>query len=331
MNQSVLEKFPLGFQWQTLDPFLFCVHHVDLYPKANGKFGPLASLEGRNIGQDFEGIQGWRMYHGTKTPGFPVHPHRGFETVTIVREGLVDHADSAGASGRYSSGDVQWMTAGSGLQHSEMFPLMNTDSENRTELFQIWINLPAKNKMVSPDFKMLWKEKIPKLSLNENKVNLEIISGSYSNTDSLEPPKNSWAFTKDNEVCIWLIHMDKESNFILPKSKGFTNRILYIYEGEIKIENHEYSTKTGLLLNHEFDIEIISSEKTKLLFLQGKPINEPVVQYGPFVMNTKEEIQKAFYDYQTTNFGGWNWQSTEPVHQLENRFAIYPNGKKDIP
>ena len=138
----------LGFQWETNNPFLFCVHHLDHYPKGSEELGPAASLAGRDLGQDFTIKDGWRMYHGTKIPGFPVHPHRGFETVTVVLNGYVDHADSMGAAGRYGNGDVQWMTAGGGMQHAEMFPLLKTDAENPLELFQIWLNLPAKSKFV---------------------------------------------------------------------------------------------------------------------------------------------------------------------------------------
>jgi redox-sensitive bicupin YhaK (pirin superfamily) len=98
MDDAVLTSKPLGFPWQPQDPFLFCVYHDDRYPAGNGKMGPAASLEGRNIGQDFEGKDGWRMYHGETVPGFPPHPHRGFETVTIVRKGLIDHSDSLGAA-----------------------------------------------------------------------------------------------------------------------------------------------------------------------------------------------------------------------------------------
>jgi len=119
---------PLGFMWETSDPFLFCAHHKDAFPEGNENMGPAASLAGRNLGQDFTLKDGWRMYHGHQVPGFPEHPHRGFETVTIVLEGWVDHFDSAGASGRYGDGDVQWMTAGSGLQHAEMFPLVSSCS-----------------------------------------------------------------------------------------------------------------------------------------------------------------------------------------------------------
>jgi hypothetical protein len=129
MEKSPIKNIkPLGFQWETLDPFLFCVHHEDKFPKGNEKMGPDKSyLNERHIGDDFIIKDGFRMYHGKVVPGFPGHPHRGFETITVVRQGIVDHADSTGASGRYGNGDVQWMTAGKGVQHSEMFPLIKKE------------------------------------------------------------------------------------------------------------------------------------------------------------------------------------------------------------
>lgn len=110
-KHPILKVKPLGFQWETADPFLFCVHHDDRFPRGNDHMGPDASLDGRHIGQDFVIKDGWRMYHGERVPGFPYHPHRGFETITVVRKGMVDHADSMGAAGRYGDGDMQWMTA----------------------------------------------------------------------------------------------------------------------------------------------------------------------------------------------------------------------------
>ena len=141
---AILSVTPLGFPWRTHDPFLFCVHHDDHYPAGNEQLGPAASLAGRNLGQDFEGNDGWRMYHGEVVPGFPQHPHRGFETVTVVRRGLLDHSDSLGATARYGGGDVQWLTAGGGILHAEMFPLLERAQPNPLELFQIWLNLPAR-------------------------------------------------------------------------------------------------------------------------------------------------------------------------------------------
>ena len=159
---SILEAFRLGSPpWPTIDPFLFCVHHNDQYPAGNDDMSPKASLYGRNIGSDFSGKDGWSMYHGDSVPGFPRHPHRGFETVTVARQGYIDHSDSLGATARFGNGDCQWMTAGAGVVHCEMFPLVNKDKGNPTELFQIWLNLPQKEKMVPAYFTMLWKESIP--------------------------------------------------------------------------------------------------------------------------------------------------------------------------
>jgi redox-sensitive bicupin YhaK (pirin superfamily) len=135
-REVVLDRKPLGFPWETPDPFLFCAYHLDLYPAGNEDFGPKASLEGREIGSDFAGKDGWRMYHGDVVPGFPQHPHRGFETVTLVRRGLIDHSDSLGAAARFGEGDVQWVTAGRGIVHSEMFPLLKQHAANPVELFQ---------------------------------------------------------------------------------------------------------------------------------------------------------------------------------------------------
>ncbi len=167
MTDDVLSAKPLGFPWETSDPFLFCVHHNDAYPAANERLGPAASLAGRQLGQDFEGKDGWRMYHGSVVPGFPQHPHRGFETVTIMRHGYIDHSDSLGATARFGPGDVQWLTAGRGIVHAEMFPLLNREGPNPLELFQIWLNLPGADKFVEPHFAMLWSQDIPRHTMRD--------------------------------------------------------------------------------------------------------------------------------------------------------------------
>ena len=149
--------------WPTIDPFPFCVHHIDDYPAGDSQFGPVASLSGRDLGQDFSGRDGWSMYHGQVVPGFPRHPHRGFETVTITRRGFIDHADSLGVAARYGEGDVRWMTAGAGIVHSEMFPLLHGDRPDPAELFQVWLNLPRADKFVDPYFTMLWNPDISRI------------------------------------------------------------------------------------------------------------------------------------------------------------------------
>lgn len=299
--------------------------------------GPVGSLEGRQIGSDFHLKDGWRMYHGRTVPGFPGHPHRGFETITVVRKGLVDHADSLGASGRYGDGDVQWMTAGKGIQHSEMFPLLREDSDNPMELFQIWLNLPAKNKMVEPHYKMLWSEEIPHKLLrdaNGKGIEIEIIAGSLFDESAQSPPPNSWAADADHHVGVYNCMLEAGARFTLPATAAGVNRTLYVYEGKsVQI------VETAIPEYHAVDVapnaalEIVNSgnDAAKILILQGKPIGEPVVQHGPFVMNTREEIQQAFNDYHATQFGGWPWPRYDQVHDRSlGRFAAHADGSKEV-
>ncbi|MCJ7466642.1 MAG: pirin family protein [Maribacter sp.] len=328
MHSAIQHIFPLGFPWQTQDPFLFCAYHLDHYPKGNEDMGPAASLAGHNLGNDFTGIDGWRMYHGQTIPGFPYHPHRGFETVTIANKGYCDHSDSLGAAGRFGEGDVQWMTAGRGVQHCEMFPLLRTDSENSLELFQIWLNLPKKDKFVDPHFTMLWHEDIPVINTQDSKV--KVISGNYKGTQAPPSAPDSWAADPGNEVAIWMLHINANTAYTLPKANTKVNRTLYFYEGsEIQIGDTRVLSNSGIHLRALEEVTIlVGHQPASILLLQGKPIGEPVVQHGPFVMNTQDEIQKAMQEYRLTQFGGWPWPYPDNVHPREKgRFAKYPDGK----
>jgi redox-sensitive bicupin YhaK (pirin superfamily) len=333
MKNNIIKINKLSSQWGTSDPFLFLAHHKDAYPKGNNEMGPDASLKGRNIGSDFQGIDGWNMYHGDVIPGFPQHPHRGFETVTIVLKGYVDHADSAGATGRYGDGDVQWLTAGKGCNHTEMFPLVNIEKDNPLELFQIWMNLPKKDKFVEPHYKMLWAEDIPVIQSkdgNGKTSTIRLIFGSYNGIKSLDSSPNSWAGKKDNHVRICLIRMEPEASIELPKVSSTLNRTVYFYEGDkINIQGTSIENYHSVKLAGDEIIEIKNGSKEScLLLLEGEPIGEPVVSYGPFVMNSDKEIMDAFADYRSTGFGGWPWDRDDFVHPREKgRFAKYPDGK----
>lgn len=334
-NDSIISIQSLGFLYPVGDPFLFCAHHLDNYPAGNEEMGPSVSLKGRNIGQDFTIKDGWRMYHGKTIPGFPVHPHRGFETVTIVMKGFVDHSDSHGQAGRYGNGDVQWMTAGSGLQHSEMFPLLSEKEENPLELFQVWINLPKERKFAEPHFKMLWSEDIPVKKIKDKNgkyIIANIIAGKLEDAAALAPAPDSRAAEQENEVAIWTIKMEPGAEWTLPAASEEAERTLYFYRGEsIEIEGKSVETYNAIKLKSEKKPLIKNGKSDSfLLLLQGKPINEPVVQYGPFVMNTQEEIQQAFSDYRKTEFGGWSWERPDNVHPRESgRFARYKDGREE--
>jgi hypothetical protein len=329
----IIDIKPLGFQWETADPFLFCVHHEDAVPKGNEVMGPTTSMQGRHMGDDFIIKDGFRMYHGKTVPGFPGHPHRGFETITVVRKGIVDHADSMGAAGRYGDGDVQWMTAGRGVQHSEMFPLIHQDKANPMELFQIWLNLPKRNKMVAPHFTMLWRESIHEhvhKDMAGKKTSVEVIAGKLGKVVAPAPPPNSWAADASNEVAVWNMKMEAHAHFTLPKASDGINRTLYFYEGDVlQVADKSIKPYHAIVVHANQELSIKSGDlPSSILVLQGKPINEPVMQYGPFVMNTKEEINQAFDDYHKTQFGGWPWPKYDQVHgRNRSRFAKHADGK----
>lgn len=335
----VLQSQPLGPLWPTLDPFLFCAHHDDAYPAGNGAMGVQAvALEGRQMGSDFSRKDGFSMYHGEHVPGFPGHPHRGFETVTLVRKGLIDHADSLGAAARFGGGDVQWVTAGAGIMHSEMFPLLNTDAPNPLELFQIWLNLPARHKMVQPHFTMLWNERIPRLEHADAaglRTTVTVVAGALDGAGApLPPPPESWAAQADADVAIWTLRMEPGAHWTLPSARGQgTRRMLYWFVGEgLSIAGEPQGGHAALEVVADRALELVNTggNTVECLLLQGRPIGEPVVQYGPFVMNTQQEIMQAMQDFRRTQFGGWPWDASDPVHgSAPRRFARHPGSAQD--
>jgi redox-sensitive bicupin YhaK (pirin superfamily) len=315
----IRKQFLLNGPWPTQSPFLFCVYHQDNYPKGNGNLG-VPNHNNPNPGSDFDPNQPFRMYHGQSVPGFPAHPHRGFETITIVNKGFVDHADSHGNAARYGKGDVQWMSAGSGLQHSEMFPLIYENQNNTFELFQIWLNLPAKSKSTPPGFKIFWNDEIPVLYPNGNEaVSVRLIAGNFDDTSALQPLEHSWAGDAANHVLIIEIYIAPGHQITIPKTDAMANRTLYFFEGEsANLNDVTIQSSRGFEIAPDQQL-VLKAQNTnaRFLLLQGIPINEPVVAHGPFVMNTAQEIYQTFEDYQRNYFGGWQWESQEPTHGHE--------------
>jgi hypothetical protein len=326
-----------GMHWKTTDPFLFCAHHVDEYPEGNADLGPDASLAGRHLGRDFEGKDNWRMYHGKQVPGFPRHPHRGFETVTVVRSGMLDHSDSMGATARYGGGDVQWLTAGGGIQHAEMFPLLRSDAPNPLELFQIWLNLPASDKMVDPHFKMLWREQIPRITEKDASgriVQLNLAAGAFRGAGPPAPPPNSWASRKSAEVAIWSVRMEAGATFELPAVSEGVERSLYLHSGRgIRVGQRDVPNARRVEVDGPGPLALeAGAGEAEFVLLQGRPIDEPVAKRGPFVMNSQREIREAYADYRRTQFGGWPWPANGPVHSGgKGRFARHIDGTYEEP
>lgn len=190
--------------------------------------------------------------------------------------------------------------------------------------------------MVAPHFKMLWAESVPKFSVEANgsKAHIEVLVGALGNYRSQNTPPNSWAADANNHVAIYNIHLEPGATFELPAAAQGVNRSIYYYEG-----NGLTIGGQNIAHYHAADVDASqkclltnSSEVSKVLVLQGRPINEPVVQHGPFVMNTKEEIYQAFQDYQSTQFGGWPWPRYDQVHDAKlGRFAKHADGRIEEP
>ena len=325
---------PLGFPWKTQDPFLFCAYHLDAYPEGNADLGPAEGVQGRAIGQDFTVKDGWRMYHGSTVPGFPYHPHRGFETITINKQGFVDHSDSLGSAGRFGAGDVQWMTAGSGVQHSEMFPLLDGDGPNTLEIFQIWLNLPADKKLVDPHFKMLWREDIPRILHQQDKgeVRIDLIAGRLEGQEAIAPPPESWAADNEHGITVLTVELDEGTEWTLPSSEPSHSTSIFYYKGNtLNVNGQQLSAGVVIETDSDGPVQFKATEGvSKLLIIRGKPIAEPVVQYGPFVMNSEAGIMQAFEDFRRTEFGGWPWPEKEQTHgAAPSRFALHADGSRE--
>jgi len=332
-GKAISSVEPISFPMSTLDPFLFCVYHLDHYPAGDSNM----KAPRRGNGSDFNPSAPYRMYHGAEIPGFPQHPHRGFETITATISGTIDHTDSVGNAGRYGNGDVQWMTAGSGVVHGEMFPLVNSDKPNPLKLFQIWLNLPKKSKMVPPGFAMHWAEEVPRFTSLDDKVTLRVWAGGLLGLEGLPPAPNSYACDPHSEVGIWFLEIHPGGKFTLPaaKSGNEVNRRLFFVEGEgLTIDGESIRKRTEITVHAAQSIEIGNnheSQVVEILVLQGRPLGEPVAQQGPFVMNTREEVQQAFADYRRTQFGGWPWPQDAMVFPRDKQRFSLTNGKEVYP
>ena len=268
------------------------------------------------------------------------HTRRGFETITATIDGIVDHADSLGNAGRYGEGDVQWMTAGSGVVHDEMFPLL--DKPNHTKFFQIWLNLPSAKKMAKPAFAMFWANDVPIWKAEDGLAKVTVWAGHYFGVEKdaqNKPPPDSWAANVENDVGVLHIEVQPGGKMVLPKANNEkSNRSMYLIEGadgQVKVDGKIVSEKVCLTLDATKDVSIelpdTAKEATEFLVLQGKPIDEPVAQHGPFVMNTQNEIRDAFIDYQRTQFGGWPWPRDDMVFPKEKRRFALIDGHETYP
>jgi redox-sensitive bicupin YhaK (pirin superfamily) len=229
----------------------------------------------------------------TTPRGVDSHPHKGFETVTVVFQGELEHRDSAGNSGSIGPGDVQWMTAGSGVLHEEKHSERFTMSGGDMEMAQLWVNLPAKDKGVAPQYQTLVADEIPSLTIGSSVVRL--IAGNWDDHAGA-----ARTFTK---VLLWTIDVAGPATLTIPIPEGYDSAI-YVRRGEVTIG--EEAVGTSELVTFELDdagVELSTTGPTQLLVLGGEPINEPIAAYGPFVMNSQTEIAEAIREFQSGKYG----------------------------
>lgn len=223
--------------------------------------------------------------------GFPDHPHRGFETVTYMIAGRMRHHDSAGNSGLLGPGGAQWMTAGSGLVHSEL----PEQEDGLMEGFQLWINLPARDKMTSPHYRDIPPQAIPEFTTADG-VRVRIIAGSSHGMAGA-------VARQDTEPLYLDIHLPSSGQFVQPIAPGH-NAFLYAYRGEVKVAGEQIPPRVMAILTNDgaTHVRIEAAGAARVILVAGRPLNEPIVQHGPFVMNTAEEIRQAVLDYQAGRF-----------------------------
>jgi len=232
-----------------------------------------------------------------ETLGGEPHPHRGFETVTLVYEGMLDHRDTGGHAGSLSPLDVQWMTAGSGVLHEEKFGRALTKKGGKIELIQLWINLPQKFKMVAPRYQELKKDLIPIVLEQNGNAIIRVIAGSYGD---MKGPASTFS-----PIELWDLALKKNTKMQIKIPKHY-NLGIYVIKGNVHVNHHNAITNQLVNFGWNADlVDIMAEENSLLLILAGEPIEEPLATYGPFAMNTNEELVQALADYETGKFGSF--------------------------
>jgi len=227
--------------------------------------------------------------------GVGQHPHRGFETVTIVYDGQVSHHDSTGAGGTIGAGEVQWMTAGSGIIHEEYHGDDYARSGGRFEMIQLWVNLPAKHKMTAPDYQGIVKTQIPEVALADNAGKVRVIAGEYAGQTG---PAHTFS-----PMNVWDVRLNAGSTTTFTVPEGHTTAI-FVLQGAVGLGDTYTVRPSELAVLQRAGTELVleAQQDSVILLLNGEPLNEPVVGHGPFVMNSVEEIDQAFDDYKHGRF-----------------------------
>ena len=307
----------ITIHWSVEDPFTFVSHHHDQYPHGNAQMAPpLDKIAGRNLGRDYQERYGFRMYHGQVVPGFPMHAHWGYETVTIAEKGFVDHFDTEKNFGRYGNGDVQWTMASSKYEHNEMYPLLNQDADNPQHITQIAINIPLDRKSKGNFVNNIWSENIP--VIDKDGVAVTLYCGGYEGKEIYSPNPLSWA-VKDNSVRILKVVMSPGSEFVLDAiPKDVARNVYYVSGGTAKMSGTEIKPWYRYKMKPSTQLELTNGEdESEFWILEGKPIGEKQAAFGPVVLKDVEEVRSAMYDIRVNEFQVWPWGLMDVTNPIE--------------
>ncbi len=315
--KSVSKTVLLNIHWGTEDPFTFVSHHFDNYPKGNAQLAPpLELIRGRNLGRDYQQRFGFRMYHGRVVPGFPMHAHWGYETITIAEKGFVDHFDTEMNYGRFGNGDVQWTLASSKYEHCEMYPLLDQENENPVQITQIVVNLPLERKNAGNRVNNIWAEDIPVIQGDGSRVT--VFCGEYCGKSVYSPNEGSWAVA-ENRVRILRVELDAGSKLDLEPVDDSVIRNVYQTEGKgSKMDGVEITEGTRLKIKTGFGFTIEAGKEPAVFWiLEGKPIGQEMARFGPVILDNIDTVRAAMDDIRKNEFLEWKWGVMDVTNPID--------------
>ena|GEM_PF-775961 len=311
----------LGMHWDTEDPFIFASHHEDDYPNGNRQQAPpLEQISGRNLGRDYKKILGFRMYHGKVVPGFPMHAHWGYETLTVPELGFVDHFDTEGVDGRFGFGDCQWVSASSKYEHCEMYPLVEQEARNPNDITQIMINLPLESKNMGCSVSTIWKE--DKSVVSGDGWTIELFCGRFGGSEAESPNDVSYARSA-NRVRIMRIVLEPGASISLDGTDEKASRNLYYVSGEdSRGELHPPQVlPQGLVrdLQRERDVGHVapgraSDRAAHVLVRTGRPGKRSRGQEG-HGRDTQERVRRMALEHNRQGASPRDWK----IHKVSRR------------
>lgn len=328
----VLREQAAELHWDTEDPFMFASHHFDDYPKGNRQQAPpLEEIKKRSLGHDYRPQYGYRMYGGKVAPGFPLHTHWGYETVTICSEGYVDHFDSLGNQGRYGYGDVQWLTAPCRYGHCEMYPLAFADRDNHHRVTQIMIHIPNELKNGEAELNNVWAEDVPEI--RGNGYLAHVYAGTYGGKTGIVPNSRSWAADPAHRVRIVSFETEPGAEIKIDPTSETACRNVYLTDCGATVGGKDYIPQTRLKMKPGEEVAIVNGDKkNEIWLLEGEPIGQKMCSFGPVVLATDKEVREANAAIRKEEYKDWPWNfinKTQPVGT--DRFIRYADGREERP